>query len=135
MKNAVLFLMLIAGFTACQSRGGATQTATADPDVVYVYNFHGKQRCLTCVTVGEVAKKTIETEYAGNAKVRFVELDSSEKANEALAKKYEVAWNALIIAKGDNSIEITKQAFATAVNNPQTLENLIKEEVEKRLKN
>lgn len=134
MKNIVLALMLIAAVTGCQSRGGGTtQTAAADPDVVSVYYFHGKARCMTCVAVGDVAKKTVETAFAGNKKVRFVDLDNSEKANETLVKKYEVAWNALIIAKGDNSVEITQQAFATAVNNPQALENLIKDEVNKRL--
>jgi len=134
MKNIVLALMLIAAVTGCQSRGGGTtQTAAADLDVVSVYYFHGKARCMTCVAVGDVAKKTVETAFAGNKKVRFVDLDNSEKANETLVKKYEVAWNALIIAKGDNSVEITQQAFATAVNNPQALENLIKDEVNKRL--
>jgi len=134
MKNVVLALIMIAAVTGCQSRGsGATQTAAADPDVVSVYYFHGKARCMTCIAVGDVAKKTVETVYADNKKVCFVDLDNSEKVNEALVKKYEVAWNALIIAKGDNHVEITQQAFATAVNNPQTLENLIKDEVNKRL--
>ena len=134
MKNAILFLLMIAAVTGCQSRGGgAAQAVTIDPDVVNVFYFHGKQRCMTCNAVEAVAKKTVETAFSGNKNVRFVELDGSEKANEALAKKYEVTWNALIIAKGDNSIEITKQAFATAVNNPQALENLIKDEVNKRL--
>ena len=134
MKNVVLFLMMIAAVTGCQSRGGgATQAVTIDPDVVNVFYFHGKQRCMTCNAVEAVAKKTVETAFAGNKKVRFVDLDNSEKVNEALVKKYEVAWNALIIAKGDNAIEITQQAFATAVNNPQALENLIKDEVNKRL--
>ena len=135
MKNVVLVLMMIAGFTACQSRGGsAAQAFDADPDVVYVYYFHGKARCRTCVAVQDVARETVKTAYADNKKVNFVEIDTSEKGNEKLIEKYEVTWNALIIAKGNNSIEITQQAFATAVNNPQTLQSLIKEEVEKQLR-
>jgi hypothetical protein len=137
MKNIVLFLMMIASVTACQSRGGATQQiAAADPDVVSVYYFHGKQRCMTCTAVGDVSQKFVETAYAGNSKVRFVDIDGSEKANEELVKKYEVAGNALIIAKGccnKSHTDITMQAFATAVNNPQTLETLIKDEINKRL--
>jgi hypothetical protein len=137
MKNVVLVLVLIAAVTACQSRGGsATQVAAADPDVVSVYYFHGKARCMTCVAVGDVAKKTVETVYADNKKVRFVEIDTSDKINEALVEKYEVTWNALIITKGccnKSQADITQQAFATAVNNPQSLENLIKDEVNKRL--
>lgn len=80
-----------------------------------------------------VAKATVEKAYAGNNKVVFTEINTSEDAAKDLVEKYEVTWNALIIAKGSNSVEITKQAFATAVENPQSLENLIKEEVNKRL--
>ena len=110
----------------------AEQTAIDITDVI-VYYFHGKQRCKTCVAVGDVARETIEKAFADNNKVRFVELNTSEKGNDALIEKYDVTWNALIIAKGENAIEITDQAFATAVKNPQSLENLIKEEVNKRL--
>jgi len=39
----------------------------------------------------------------------------------------------LIIAKGDDFVDITEQAFATAVSNPESLTNLIKNEVNKRL--
>jgi hypothetical protein len=135
MKNVALSLLLVFAVTACnQSRSNKVATANvADPNVVNVYYFHGKQRCMTCIAVGDVAKATVEKAYTENKKVRFVEINTSEKGNEALVEKYEVTWNALIIAKGDNSTEITQQAFATAVGNPQSLENLIKEEVNKRL--
>ncbi|WP_018108509.1 hypothetical protein [Bacteroides propionicifaciens] len=46
-------------------------------------------------------------------------------------EKYEVSWNALIIAKADKSIDLTEQAFATAVNSPEVLEAKLKEEVNK----
>jgi hypothetical protein len=133
MKKAVLALMFIAILSACGQGGNNAQTTTAtvlsDPDVVNVYYFHGKQRCKTCIAVGDVAKQTLEKAFADNANVRFVEINTSEKGNEALIEKYEVTWNALIIAKGENAVEITKQAFATAVENPQALENLIKETI------
>lgn len=104
-----------------------------DPNLVNVYYFHGKQRCKTCIAVGELAKKTIEEAYAGNDKVKFVEVNTSEKEFADLVEKYEVSWNALIIAKGENSIDLTEQAFATAVNSPEVLENLIKEEINKNI--
>jgi hypothetical protein len=83
-----------------------------------------------------VSQKFVETAYAGNAKVRFVEVDSSEKANKELVEMYEIASNALIITKGccnKSHVDITMQAFATAVNSPKSLENLIKTEIDKRL--
>ena len=118
-----------AGNTAAQ-----TTVEAISPTDVIVYYFHGKARCKTCVAVGDVAREAVKTAFAGNNKVRFVEIDTSEKGNETLIEKYEVTWNALIIVKGNDNIEITKQAFSTAVGNPQSLENLIKEEVNKRLK-
>lgn len=142
MKNVVLILMLAIAFTACKqnTKKAATdqsQTAMAvllaDTTVVNVYYFHGKQRCKTCVAVGDVAKATVEKAYTGAGKVIFTEINTAEEAAQALVEKYDVTWNALIIAKGDDSVEITKQAFATAVENPASLENLIKEEVNKRL--
>ena len=71
--------------------------------------------------------------YADNPNVKFIEVQTDDEANAALVEKYEVTWNALIVAKGSDNIEITKQAFASAVNNPENLADLIKTEVDKRL--
>jgi hypothetical protein len=99
-----------------------------------VYYFRSKQHCATCAAVTKVAKETIEKAFVGNDNVRFTEILTNEKVNEALIDKYEVTWNALIIVKGEDFVDITNQAFATAVGNPQALENLIKDEVNKRLR-
>lgn len=138
MKNVTLALLIAFTVTACgqnpKKAGNTTAQTASDTTIVNVYYFHGKQRCKTCIAVGEVAKHTVEKAFSDNDKVDFTEINTSEKGNEALVEKYEVTWNALIIAKGDNSVEITDQAFATAVGNPQSLENLIKNEVSKHLK-
>ena len=133
MKKVTLALMLLTAVTAC-GQNAQKAVSNTDKEVVNVYYFHGKTRCATCIAVGDVAKKTVETAFADNKKVVFTEINVSDKTNEALAEKYQVTWNALLIVKGDNLVDITQQAFATALNNPQSLENLIKEEVNKRLK-
>lgn len=137
MKKVILALMLIAVLTGCnqttKKADSSTTSPTADSTIVNVYYFHGKQRCKTCIAVGNIAKETIEKAYAGNEKVVFTEINTSEKANEVLCEKYEISWNALIIAKGEDFIEITDQAFATALSNPNALTDLIKEEVNKRI--
>jgi len=142
MKKITLALMFIVALAGCNQNSRKTaniaeQTTieAVSPTDVIVYYFHGKQRCKTCVAVGDVARATVENAFADNDKVRFVEINTSEKGNDALIEKYEVTWNALIIAEGENAIEITDQAFATAIGNPQSLENLIKEEITKRLTN
>jgi len=142
MNKSILILFLVLFLAACgnkttnrqaenQTQGELTVAAT-DASVTNVYYFHGKQRCKTCVAVGNVARKTIEETYAGNNKVRFIEIDTSDKQYESLVNKYEVSWNALIIAKGDDFIDITERAFANAVGTPAVLSDLIKKEVNQR---
>lgn len=140
MKNITLALLLVVSVTACRQQpaqktenNGRPITEAIDTNIVNVYYFHGKQRCKTCIAVGEIAKETVGKAYAGNSNVYFTEINTSEPGSEALVEKYEVTWNALIIARGGNSVEITRQAFATAAENPQALENLIRDEVNKRL--
>lgn len=140
-RNLLLVALIALFAISCNSKGQtekneteetAVATNTADASVVNVYYFHGKQRCKTCIAVGDLTKKTIEETYAGNNKVKFIEVNTSDKQFDDLVNKYEVSWNALIIAKGDNSVDITEEAFANAVNNPNILSDLIKKEVNQR---
>ncbi|MDL2243955.1 nitrophenyl compound nitroreductase subunit ArsF family protein [Parabacteroides sp. OttesenSCG-928-J18] len=143
MKKSILFGLLALLLTACggntqknnQESSGVTETKTqlADASTVNVYYFHGKQRCKTCIAVGDVTEKTIKELYTDNPYVKFIEVKTDEEQNASLVEKYEVTWNALIIAKGDNHVEITKEAFANALNSPERLTDLIKTEVDKRL--
>ena len=139
MKKAVLALILIVAIAGCRQNNSKSEINIAeiltDSTVVNVIYFRIKQRCETCNAVADVARKTVEIEYSDNEKVRFYEVENSDKANEPLLEKFEIAWNALIIVKSDNAIDITQRAFLNAVKNPQTLENLIKTEVNKRLTN
>jgi len=139
MKRVALFIICIAIVAGCRQNNSIAEInfeeITADTTVVNVLYFRVKQRCETCDAVVRITQNTIATTYAGNNKVRFIEIENSLKSNEALVEKYEVTWNALIIVKGDNAIDITQRAFLNAVNNAQTLENLIKSEVNKRLNN
>lgn len=133
MNKSILIVLLAIFFIACGNKSGNNQTTTeVDASVVNIYYFHGKQRCKTCIAVGDLAKKTIEEAYSGNDNVKFIEVDTSDKQFEDLVNKYEVSWNALIIAKGDNSVDITEQAFANAISNPIVLSDLIKKEVNQR---
>lgn len=142
MKQLIILSLAVLALTACGNRnnkkaaentGTETTVQVADASTVYVYYFHGKQRCKTCIAVGNVSEKTAKDMYADNPNVKFIEVQTDDEANAALVEKYEVTWNALIIAKGGDNIEITKQAFASAVNNPENLTDLIKTEVDKRL--
>lgn len=135
MKKILLICLSIFMLTACANSGNnSKQNAGTDNSTVYVYYFHGKQRCMTCNAVEKVAKQAIEENYASNPDVVFKVLATADKANEALTEKYEISWNGLVIAKGEDAADITQKAFASAVNNPGVLINLIKNEVDSRLK-
>jgi len=135
MKNAVLALMIFVAITGCGQSGNKAQSTaqvSTDPNVVNVLYFHPKQGCETCKAVGAISKKIVETEFAGK-NVLFVDIDFSETSNKTIVEKYEILSSSLIIAKGRDKINVTMQAFATALSNPQALENLVKQEINKRL--
>ena len=142
MKQLLILSLIALSLTACgnynnkktaETTSLETTVQAVDSSTVYVYYFHGKQRCKTCIAVGNVSEKAIKDMYADNSNVKFIEVKTDDEANTTLVEKYKVTWNALIIAKDTNNVEITKQAFASAVNNPQNLTKLIKTEVDKRL--
>ncbi|NDV77741.1 nitrophenyl compound nitroreductase subunit ArsF family protein [Dysgonomonas sp. 511] len=142
MKKSILIGLFAVMLIACggntqknneQVAGTEEKEQVVDASIVNVYYFHGKQRCKTCIAVGDVTEKTIKELYANNSHVKFIEVKTDEEQNASLVEKYEVTWNALIIAKGDDHIEITKEAFANALDNPEKLTDLIKTEVDKRL--
>lgn len=118
---------------AADTTADASVSNPTDASVVNVYYFHGKQRCKTCLAIEQVAKNAIEASYKDNSKVQFVEVNMDEDKNESLVEKYEITFSSLIIAKGENHTDLTEQAFANAVNTPDVLTGLIKDEVNKRL--
>lgn len=136
MKNLVLLIFSLLVLVSCgdkdskKSEKENMEITQEQNSGVNVYYFHGNQRCKTCIAVQNVAKETIEKTYP-NTEVRFIEVNTSKKENEALVEKYEVSWNALIIEKGENSEDLTEQAFALAVNSPKELEKIIIETVDR----
>ena len=127
-------IVIVAG---CNSGGRQTQIDVAeiiaDTTFVNVFYFRIKQRCETCNAVAAVARNTVETAFSDNEKVRYIEIENSPKANYPLLEKYEVMWNALIITKNNDAVDITQRAFLNAVNNAQFVENIIIAEINKRL--
>lgn len=133
----IVFSALLAfGMFAC---GGSNEKKTsvtekvevAETAKVIVFYFHGKQRCKTCLTIQDVAAKTIAENFADNSDVKFIEIDFSEKANEAIADKYEVANSSLFVVSGEDFVNLTDLAFANALRNPENLKESLVAEVNK----
>lgn len=142
MKQILFMTLAVFLLAACgeqnakkeiETTGIETEMEASDDSTVFVYYFHGKQRCKTCVAVGDITKRTIDEHYSDNGNVRFVEVETEEASNSSLVERYEVMWNALIIARAGDDVEITNEAFANAANNPELLSVLIIAEVDKRL--
>lgn len=147
MKQGLMMFMAVLLFTACgnakenkadvkeatkessEHSSKAVSVANADPATVYVYYFHGKQRCKTCIAVQKFTQEAVEQMYGDNRKVQFLEVLTDEADNKELVEKYGVTWNALIVAKGDDHIDMTQNAFA----NPQGVKEMLKREVDQRL--
>jgi len=137
MRRIALFLSLAALAIGMMSCGGSTEKTTAETkqtDVaetakVMVYYFHGKQRCKTCIAVQKVAEEAIAQGFAGNDEVKFIEVDFSEKANAALADKYEISFSSLIVATEQEHIDMTEFAFGNALSNPDALKETLAAEV------
>lgn len=129
MKNAIIVLFACLLVMSCGNGGRKQTREEADASVVYVYYFHGKQRCKTCMAVEGLTKETVAENFNGNDRVKYSEVKTGEVENDALIEKYNVTWNALIIAKGEEYVDITNEAFATAVNHPEKLRQLIKQTV------
>lgn len=141
MKNNVFVLTIVVFAFTLLGCGGSPEkqsvesenTEIAETAKVMVYYFHGKQRCKTCLSIQKVAEETINESFAENADVKFIELDYSDKANEAIAQKYEIANSSLFVVAGESFINLTEVAFANAVRNPDDLKEAIIVEVEKYL--
>lgn len=143
MKKLIFIASLIALMISCGNKNQAdTSSTTASPTnlgqsldsiTVNVYYFHTNQRCKTCLAIEEVVKTSVENNYAGNDKVKLQIVNVDKDENEALTQKYQMAGSGLVVAKGDNMVELTNEAFATAVNSPEILTNQIIGEINKRL--
>lgn len=138
VKKKLIVLFFAALLAACGSNK-QNETQSSGPfadfdqaDVALLY-FHGKQRCVTCLTVQEVAEQAMAERLANNDAVQFMEIDFSLPENEALAEKYEIVFSSLVVATPEQYTDITEQAFDMALSRPEELKDLIEKEVKNLL--
>ena len=144
MKRTVAILFLVASIFTMLSCGGSAEKQAketkdsakietiAEGDVV-IYYFHSKQRCRTCIGIQNVAQEAFSEAFADNNKVKFVELDFTERSNAELANRYEIAFSSLVVATSTEHTNLTDFAFANVNSNPDALKDALVEEVKKYL--
>jgi hypothetical protein len=86
--------------------------ATADatrPDGVTVINFHGEKRCRTCIGIGNLARKTLDEEFAAEekaGKVRWEHINYDEPANAHYVKDYELVSSTVLVTLWKDGKEV-----------------------------
>ena len=97
---------------ARMATSGPAQTSAvlSRPDGVSVINFHGAQRCRTCIRIGDLAKKTVTEDFAaaGQAgKLHWEHIDYDEPANAHFVKDYELVSSTVVATLWKDGKEIT----------------------------
>ncbi len=85
---------------------------------VEVYYFHGDRRCPNCNAIERVAGNLVNEEYKNNDDVKFFIINFERPQNKEIAEKYGITWSSLIIASGENFIDLTLEAFQYSLSNP-----------------
>lgn len=79
------------------------------PDGVTVINFHGQTRCRTCITIGDLAKKTIDEEFVAeekNDKIRWAHINYEEAPNGHFVEDYELVSSTVVITLWKDGKEV-----------------------------
>ena len=146
MKKISFILLIVLAVISCNKPSNSNQDTTAtiqnEGDAVEVIYFHGKQRCATCNAIEREAQQLVDSAFSeelADGKLVFKVVDFSQKENESLAEKYEVAWSSLFVNDYINGEKITNNmtefAFANARSNPDVFKSELKRIIAESLVN
>jgi thiol-disulfide isomerase/thioredoxin len=88
------------------------ESASVRADRVEVVNFFATQRCVSCLTLGRLAKETVAerfSEEVAAGRVTFIEVNGELPQNRDMVLKYQAAGSSLYInaiTGGQDSIEL-----------------------------
>jgi hypothetical protein len=87
----------------------AVSPSVTRPDGVTVINFHGAKRCRTCIGIGELAKKTIDEDFAAQLKsgqIRWEQINYDETPNAHYVKDYGLVSSTILITLWKDGKEV-----------------------------
>jgi len=109
--------------------------------IVEVLYFHGKQRCPTCIAIGDNSKDVVYKDFSNQVKagqVRFKEIDISTSEGEKIADRYHVTWSSLFVNQWKNGKEkrndMTRFGFENARSNTTAFRTGLKNQINQLLK-
>jgi hypothetical protein len=109
-----LLLLLVVGSLGAwgwktwrESRAASPTAASAAStgvlaDGVTVINFHGTQRCSTCLSIGALAQSVVAEEFAadvGAGRLAWVTLDYDEPANAHFMQDYDLVSSNVVVVR------------------------------------
>ncbi len=143
MKRATLIALMafICFMGLVNAQPPKVRKNVSEKTVVEVLYFHGKQRCPTCIAIGDNSLDVLNKEFTTqmkNKQVRFKEIDISTPEGEKIADKYHVTWSSLYVNQWKNGKEkrndMTSFGFENARNNTKVFRAGLKNKIAQLLK-
>lgn len=108
---------------------GAVSAMSQNVEVMY---FHGKQRCVTCLSIEKYAQQVVSEKFADELKsgrLKFSVVDISTDEGRKLAGEYKISWSSLIIEKQKDRKDLSQMAFRYAKNQPEEFKRQFRDEI------
>jgi hypothetical protein len=122
MKRTSFLVLLVFSFLSAGYGQQKEDTKGNTQAKVMVYFFHGTHRCTGCLNAEKATIAVLNELYRTQQEkgiIRFQSVNIEEEQNKALAERFEVAFNMLLIvpsADPARKVELTEQAFAYGTN-------------------
>lgn len=133
MKNIITYAatcLLISLLSSCNTgtSGNEEGTKLKENEKVAVYYFHFTRRCATCNAVENVTKETLSSLYS--KEVVFKDFNLDEKEGQEMGKNLKVSGQSLLILNDSTRIDITNEGFMFALNEPEKLKAILKDNID-----
>jgi len=131
MRAILVLVLTLTGMISVSNAQTSYQSSKAQnisADKIEVYYFHYERRCATCMAVENESKKALEELYPEKVKsgeIIFLSVNIEEESSQALAEKYKVDGQTLLLVKGDKQENLTNTAFMYAATKPEKLKKAI----------
>lgn len=104
---------------------------------VEVKYFHGKQRCITCMSIERLTRELVQECYSKDVKsgkLKLSIIDMSTDSGKKKAAEYKVTFSSLFVSTGKKRDDLTSIGFRYAKNNPIEFKKQLKATIDASLK-
>ena len=136
-KTSVLFFAILLSFFAF-SQGEENKSNKIHVDIYY---FHREARCMTCLSIEENTKNTLNQYFADELKdgtITLYIINYEGDADKELMEKYEADAPALYLTKVKNGKETNKNltdfAFDNSLHNADKFKNGLRDNINELLR-